>query len=51
MRSEDGRPFGVMSCECIVRKTLQLDTSTVCVGEVVYAKVWENRMPLGYART
>ena len=44
-------PFGVMSCECIVRKTLQLDTSTVCVGEVVYAKVWENRMPLGYART
>ena len=41
---------GVMSCECIVRKTLQLDTSTVCVGEVVYAKVWENRMPLGYHR-
>jgi flavin reductase (DIM6/NTAB) family NADH-FMN oxidoreductase RutF len=39
---------GVMSCECIVRKTLQLDASTIYVGEVVYAKVWEDRMPLGY---
>ncbi len=41
---------GVMSCECIVRKTLHLDTSTIYVGEVVYAKVWKNRMPLGYHR-
>ena len=37
-----------MACECIVRKTLHLDTSTLYVGEVVYAKVWKHRMPVGY---
>ena len=38
---------GVMSVECKVRETVKLDSSTLFVGEVVFAKVWD-RMPLGY---